>query len=648
MNRPGPLFLLGALLWLYAPVCLAQDAVAIKIKQVGLGGIHKQDARASLVQVSVRNTTARTISFKLSVAELNLGNEATAVTNTLRLPVELGGNEMRDLDVPLTLVDQQYSVIYAEARDESGRMIGKGARRMPGSTQAQIVAMICGKQEVCDGIRKTILLSGSPDEQTQKSHALNVVQLTEVPSEDWAYAQASLVILAAPAAGLSQEQRDALHLYMIRGGKLVLVDEDLEDEANVLTRKRTEGDVIAESGDSRFLGVYRRKYAASQLHTVADGTFAHFASASGRAFSDFLRPLGFSESTPESLRKQLASGILREMNSSEAAEAKWLEKRLGTSFRFPSFAEILSWMIAYILVGCLVNFVLLRRLGKQELGWITIPVFAILVSTLLYLSSERHRPRTFVVDEMAVYRMDDKSPLAAAVARIRVSAPSRSEVTAQLPNAWTYVSLNRRNPFELDRGSIAFLSEIRLGADWQATFPLRRWSFADLTFESHRRFAGRIYRDSTGHIHNETGVSFGQAMVVDQDDVLMLGYFPDGAVVDLGHVKRFSYLSMTGRGTPGAVEYPGPPFATAQTKEEERYSVVGKEAEREWNAMETSAFSIAEMVRSWPCKGENVFSDTKAVFFGLTERAPVGATLAQQNPEHKSASLVVATFGEWP
>src|SRR5207249_477859 len=136
MNRPGLLFLLSALLWLHAPVCLAQETVAIKIKQVGLGGIHKQDARASLVQVSVRNTTARAISFKLSVAELNLENEAAAVTNTLQLPVDLSGNEERVLDVPLTLVDQQYTVLYAEARDESGRMIGKGARRMTNATQA--------------------------------------------------------------------------------------------------------------------------------------------------------------------------------------------------------------------------------------------------------------------------------------------------------------------------------------------------------------------------------------------------------------------------------------------------------------------------------------------------------------------------------
>ena len=640
------LFLLGALCF-HVPICHAQDPVAVKIKQIGLGGVFKQNAPSSLVQTSVRNTTAQPISFSLFVAEVSLAGEFAPITDTIRIPLTLGPSEERLVDAPLPLTPDQFAVVYVEARDARGRPIGKDARRANTAvTQEQIVAMICSTPEVCSSLRKTILLSGGPEEQTQKSHALNLVQLLDPPSEDWAYMQASVVILAAPASGLSNAQLDALQLYMLRGGKLILVDDQLGDAASNPVRKGSGGD----APDTRFLAAYRSRYPEAQIRTVGSGSFGHFASITGKSLSDFLRPLGFSGSTPEEVRRQFAFGILRENNGSEIGEAGWLEKRLGTSFRFPSFLEILLWMLGYILLMALLNFLLLRRLGKQEWGWITIPAFAILVSALLYFSSERHRPRNFGVDEMAVYRMDDKSDLATAVTRIRVSAPSRSVLTAQLPGSWTFVAPNR-GIFQFEfagRTPIAFLSEIQIGTVWQATFPLRRWSIHDLHFESHRRFAGRVYRDSTGHIHNESGVAFGQAIVVDRDDVLLLGYFPTGAVLDLGHVKRLSYESASGRFDAKGVAYPGPPFGTRFTKDEERYSVVGKEAEREAEALDTSPFSLLELIRGWSRKGDDVFSDTKAVFFGLTEQAPVGAALADLSPERKSASLVVVTFGDWP
>src|SRR5262249_47214475 len=158
----------------------------------------------------------------------------------------------------------------------------------------------------------------------------------------------------------------------------------------------------------------------------------------------------------------------------------------------------------------------LRKIGRQELAWVTIPALAILAATAIYLSSERHRPRNFGVDEMAVYRMDDQSSMASAFARIRVSSPSRADVTPQVPASWTYLSENRRNPGEIfQRSPSLWLSEIRVGDRWESTFSLRRWSFTDLTFHSYRRFAGRVYRDSVGHLHNETGLAFGQAIVVD-------------------------------------------------------------------------------------------------------------------------------------
>src|SRR5260370_21120194 len=100
----------------------------------------------------------------------------------------------------------------------------------------------------------------------------------------------------------------------------------------------------------------------------------------------------------------------------------------GTSFRFPSFLEILLWMIGYLLVVGIVNFVFLRRFDRPEWGWLTIPAIAIFASVLLYGTSARHRPRNFNLYDMVVYRMDNLSSLAPHETKLRFSFPQRSTV----------------------------------------------------------------------------------------------------------------------------------------------------------------------------------------------------------------------------
>jgi hypothetical protein len=636
-----------------APICRASDAIAVKIEQVGLEGVYKQNSGAVWIKASLRNTTPQPLSFSAFIAEVSLDAGSLPMTETFLLPMTLAPSEERVVDVPLPIYFAPHAVIYVEARDARGWPLGRTGRRVLQGTDGQIIGMICSTPELCSNIRKTILLSGSPDEQTHKSQALRLAQLLNPPSDDWAYSGAYMVILAAPVARFSERQREALHLFLLQGGKVVLVDDQLGD-ATPGTRQNGAGKTLSGPSAVPFLGEYRSRYPAGSARTVGNGQLVHFASASSPPFSDFLRPLGFSESTPEEVRRRLANRIFSGANPAEEVEARWLIRRLGTSFRFPSFTEVLVWMIGYIVAVGLVNFVILRRIGRPEWGWISIPLLAILASLLVYVSSERHRPRNFGIDEMTVYRMDDLSPVATAMARIRVSAPSRSMVAPQLPPEWTRVIPARRAAFDnfamLDPGSgpAQAIQEIHIGKFWEAEFPLRRWSFADLDFQSCHLFAGRIYRDPAGRFHNESGISYGQAIVVDHEDVFLLGYFPAGAVVDLAHVQRRPYASESGRNVSVPFGYPGEPFLAPSTQEDEHNTISQDDADREWNQLGNSPFSLLEMIRGWSRNGDHVFSDTKAVFFGLTGQAPVGATLRDRSPDRKSASLVVVTFGEWP
>jgi hypothetical protein len=59
-------------------------------------------------------------------------------------------------------------------------------------------------------------------------------------------------------------------------------------------------------------------------------------------------------------------------------------------------------------------------------------------------------------------------------------------------------------------------------------------------------------------------------------------------------------------------------------------------------------FSLLELIRGWSKHGNDVFSQTKAVLFGLSREATVGASLRDRSPDRKSYSLTIVAFEEWP
>jgi hypothetical protein len=338
-------------------------------------------------------------------------------------------------------------------------------------------------------------------------------------------------------------------------------------------------------------------------------------------------------------------------------ECLWLMKRLGTSFHFMSFIALLLWIVAYLILAGVVNFVILRRIGRPELGWITLPTVAVLFSVALYSYSVRTHPKNFVLDEMTVYQMEDRSPLAASWSHVRVSAPIQSgvrlAVSGDVGRAETDMGLAilRARDEDSDVANTPgrdFVGAFRMGKTWETQMSLRRWTFQGFDFEGDRRFAGSVHRDSNGMLHNDTGVDFRQAIVADEQYVYILDRFPSGAVVDLARVTREDYESATGRSTTQPGEYPPAPFSmpfglrpTPSPKDQKR-------ADDEFDAMQNQPFSLMELIRGWNPRGFIVFDQTKAVFFGLSDEAADSATLPDRAPDRKAHSLFIVTFGNWP
>jgi hypothetical protein len=622
----------------FARTCFAADAVTVRISHFGLEGNFAAPAEPTWVEVTARNNAQQPVSFQLVVAEVSLDNDALPLSEVVKLPAELAAQETRVFDIPVRIITQNHAVLYVQALDRDGIPLGRTGIPVGEKMNGDFIAMLCSTSEICRTIRQSILLSGSAEEQTRKSSVLRLIQLSKAAPEGWAYSPADIVILAAPMAQFSSSQRDALEIYLHRGGKLALVDDQL-------------GDSSAAADHSRFLDVYRSRIPEGKVVQIGGGEFVHMKSVSSREFSNHFRLLGITSGSSVGELRLLfdlpksgnAMGDPDQLNS-------WLIRRLGTTFRFPSFFELLCWIISYLVLAGVVNFIVLRRIGRPDWAWITMPGLAVLFSLLLYAVGTRNHPTNFGIDEMTVYHFDGLSPLAITTSRVRVSAPVRSVVCPVLPGNLVLGTGQRpRLPFD-GRSGWQAIREIQLGATWESCFPLRRWSFSDLDFEGKRRFAGTVFRDLNGRLHNETGLNYRQAIVADSRDVFFLGEFPAGATVDLAHVLRHTYEDETGRRTSGRLpNFPAPPFAHRPAEKEEGVSEEWmKRSDEEFKGLSGQPFALSELLRGWPKNGEVVFSETKAVFFGLSSEATLGAALRDQSPDRKTATLTVVTFGEWP
>jgi len=635
--------------------CRAGDSVIVKIKEFGLGGLSLNNFGSTLVEVEARNVSNGPLTLNLSVAELNLDAEALAASETISIPVTLASGEARTFDVPLHVFPLNHGVIFVEARDANDRTLGRTGRRVGEKTQGMVIALLCANPEVCRSVQQTILLSGTAEEQSRKSQSLRFVQVSDPPSVNWAYSPAGITIVALPIARLSAAQRQAIELHLHEAGTLVLVEDQLADGPALLSASSgvSKQASAPDTGNDRFLGAYRGHATEGQAVSVGSGRLINFRSISSQSFADYFRPMGFSGDTPLELRRRWADDSRNQLTGQQGGEMDWLARRLGTSFRFPSFLELLLWIVGYLILVGVVNFVVLRRLGRPEWGWISIPLLAILFSLILYFVSSRNHPRNFGLDEIVEYSVDSTSPLALQYARVRVSSPERSLVHLVLPSGLNYEYSQRQSDIS-NEGLIAKpqgegVRNITLGENWETEFTLRRWSFRDLSFQGHRVFAGKIYRDAAGRFHNDSGVDYEQAIVVDRDDVFLLGDFPTGAAVDLGRVQRHPYAQETGRSLSNNEGYPGPPFAFRTTESgwhtsEEQL----RQYDKERKSLTGQPFSLLELIRGWSPVGEDVFIDTKAVFLGLSAEAPLNATLRGRTPDHKTVSLTVVTFKVWP
>jgi hypothetical protein len=222
--------------------------------------------------------------------------------------------------------------------------------------------------------------------------------------------------------------------------------------------------------------------------------------------------------------RSLQAVINQQVNLWNLNHTGWLGRRYATAFDFPRLRWILIWLAVYTIMIGVLNFAVLRRLRRLELGWISVCALALLFAAGFYFSSASKRPKGFRLDDLATYYLDSRSPLAAADYNVRISAPERRDVLLSVPDPAVFtssnVTANEENSeiwTEMNRQGIQERRayDIRLGPPSQVELPMLKWSFQDLDLVGMHEFPGTVHFVAPNRLRNDTGQHFDEAVYLD-------------------------------------------------------------------------------------------------------------------------------------
>lgn len=458
--------------------CLFADS-NLRITDVGL---HGYGGTISAVQLVVRNPSSQPQLVHLSVAIA----DRWGVTNTVNTDVRLNGAEERQLELPALIAAGETKITADAFAGGSASGHDTYDRSLPRGT---LIALMCASESICQSAQSQIEFSGDIQERANKNRYLRFAVMNDPREDWWAYTPATVVVLATPLARFTAEQRSALEGYLRRGGRLVLVEDEI--------------------ADSDFLSAYRKGPQDTNGERVAKGTLFRVSGMSANQLGEIFSG------------HNLPGETNYVQNDTTWQRLTWLRQRFATRFHFPQLGWILIWLAIYILIIGFINFAILRRLRRLEFGWISMCGLALLFAAGFYFSSASRQPKQFRVDNLAVYYLDSRSPVAAADCQLRISAPKRQDVVVSVAdtalftnpahtdgeaNSQIWPEINRT----VERATRRY--DIQLGPPRQIELSLLKWSFADLNLDGLHEFPGTVHFVGPNRLRNDTGLNFDEAV----------------------------------------------------------------------------------------------------------------------------------------
>ena len=511
-------YLLGCCLFLAA----LSSAAEVHIREIGLQGYIDFSGNPQQLRIEVSNPSAGPESFVLHIRQKYSGREKSV----LDYKVDLQGHESRLLALALMFVSD--GKLTVEQIASNGAVISKDEQNTP-RAPLDLVAVVCATQEICSAVSDAIRSATTVEERNIKERQLKILLLTEPPQNWFAYAPVHTLIVAGPVK--DQAARDAIENFTRFGGHLI---------------------IAADQAPRDFLAPYRM--ADPREVGIGRGTLRSVNSATGPQLRQLFSP-GENTHTPDTAN-------LINLVFSKEIDSGTLLQWVGKQFVFPRLRWMIGWMLVYILLIGLLNFFILRRIGRVELGWLTVPAIAIVFAALFYFMGGRGKMTHFTLDQATVCYMDDKSPVGVAEHGFRVASPQVRDLVFQVPSSAVISSAGQDPLFRAsdvaagiwddDNRQRTKIPEMFVDSAQHVPLEMLRLSFHDLEFRTVHQFAGTVTMKD-GILMNNTGHDFSQAALVDfrSQKFYELGPLPAGNKIqpfsrpaeDLSHSNRLRSFS---------------------------------------------------------------------------------------------------------
>jgi len=605
---------------LCAASAAAQSGASVHIQEIGLQGFYLQDPYPTRVRLSIQQSPAnpaRTLRIQVYPEKL-----ATELGHTFEFALVAGGPEQ--VNVPVLISRGDEIVLSAELLDGSGKVLSRDSRHVEPFLGGSLIGVVCDAGPQFQAIRSAILSAGNMETRVEKEKRLRFVELREIPETLEAYSAVSTLIVAGSLRKETPTARVTLENFLRAGNRMILLEPAVPEKD--------------------WLAPYRRGPVDSQWHAVGLGALYRADAMERIAQLDYLY-----------------QGWRRWMDySASPEELPWARRRLSTRLVFPSFMWLLYWLAAFLVIAGPVNFILLRKMGRQEWGWVTTPALSLLFATAIYFASTINQPTGLGADTVTLYWMDDRSPRAWGETGVRITAPRSVETSLRISNVGTLEGLGRTFSYpsvsSLMTDALAGVARgmtVRRSEDGATEVPLKMlpWSFRDFVFTGPQTLPGTVELSSPGVLRNATGLRFREAILVDAKSVYTFGEVAAGAELRLQDAKVDSLASQAGhRLLSGLWDFPTR-LAGARRYDDspEKNSTKDYSAEMEYlHTFQKRPFSVLEMIRAWPQDGGHAFDVRSALFIGLAENEGPAAQLAQPDLAPKRSVLVIVSLSQKP
>ena len=477
----------------------------VKVQEIGLQGYY--GSGITRVRLQLANPGAAQLELDLRMKVWSRGHSyESGMEDAFTKHASLDAGQSISLDLPILVFATVEPVLTVEARDPAGRIVGEENVGLQ-SGRSALIAIVCNAPTTCQETQNQIQYAGTDKEQEERSRDTKIIALHDLPLVWWAYTPASFVVLAMPVASMQPAQLSALEGYLRNGGKVVLLEH--------------------ESSPGDFLRRYPSADATKSL-SVGRGVLYRQPGLNSK-----LLPALFAGTN------NIGQGYYEE------EYAPWF-RRWGrpawpfTHFDFPRLRWLLLWMVAYTLILGVINFAVLKKIKRLDLGWLTIPIIALCFAVAMYLASSHRQPKIAGLDQGTVDWMDNGSDLAGEQLDIRVSSPKVQLLEVSLPDSPVFAHGTRMfgrtvhiNSEDHNSGSDW---NVDLGAPERFRLGMLRLSYQDLSFRTLRRLPGTVKKLSATQFVNQTGRNFKQAVFLKGDAIYLLGTVPPGATFDIGKV----------------------------------------------------------------------------------------------------------------